>query len=171
VSIEIKETDAAAPYMLIEKLANGKSTSQAKKRAEKIKYEYKIEGNTIILDNYLLTAVENKFRGQEVEIYLYLPKGTIFQTDESFSNFDRSDYGFFDENEYDTKNPVYRVDADKVRCLNCLAEENRENNGIENEDSSATIYYDENGVLIKKEVKVNETDSSKTKEIITIKTK
>ena len=44
-------------------------------------------------------------------------------------------------------------------------------NGIENEDSSATIYYDENGVLIKKEVKVNETDSSKTKEIITIKTK
>lgn len=69
------------------------------------------------------------------------------------------------------KNPVYRVDADKVRCLNCLAEENRENNGIENEDSSATIYYDENGVLIKKEVKVNETDSSKTKEIITIKTK
>ena len=171
VSIEIKETDAAAPYMLIEKLANGKSTSQAKKRAEKIKYEYKIEGNTIILDNYLLTAVENKFRGQEVEIYLYLPKGTIFQTDESFSNFDRSDYGFFDENEYDTKNPVYRVDADKVRCLNCLAEENRENNGIENEDSSATIYYDDNGVLIKKEVKVNETDSSKTKEIITIKTK
>ncbi|HBD27480.1 PspC domain-containing protein [Flavobacterium sp.] len=171
VSIEIKETDAAAPYMLIEKLANGKSTSQAKKRAEKIKYEYKIEGNTIILDNYLLTAVENKFRGQEVEIYLYLPKGTIFQTDESFGNFDRSDYGFFDENEYDTKNPVYRVDADKVRCLNCLAEENIENNGIENEDSSATIYYDDNGVLIKKEVKVNETDSSKTKEIITIKTK
>ena len=171
VSIEVKYTDETTPYMLIEKLANGKSTSQAKKRAEKIKYDYKIEGNTIILDNYLLTAVENKFRGQEVEIYLYLPKGTIFQTDESFSNFDRSDYGFFDENEYDTKNPVYRVDADKVRCLNCLAEENRENNGIENEDSSATIYYDENGVLIKKEVKVNETDSSKTKEIITIKTK
>jgi len=171
VSIEVKYTDETTPYMLIEKLANGKSTSQAKKRAEKIKYDYKIEGNTIILDNYLLTAVENKFRGQEVEIYLYLPKGTIFQTDENFSNFDRSDYGFFDENEYDTKNPVYKVDADKVRCLNCLAEENRENNGIENEDSSATIYYDDNGVLIKKEVKVNETDSSKTKEIITIKTK
>ncbi|MCW1147758.1 PspC domain-containing protein [Flavobacterium lacisediminis] len=158
VSIEIKETDAAAPYMLIEKLANGKSTSQAKKRAEKIKYEYKIEGNTIILDNYLLTAVENKFRGQEVEIYLYLPKGTIFQTDESFSNFDRSDYGFFDENEYDTKNPVYRVDADKVRCLNCLAEEIDDslsiNVGIG--DNSASIYYDENGVLVKKVVNTEE---------------
>jgi phage shock protein PspC (stress-responsive transcriptional regulator) len=171
VSIEVKYTDETTPYMLIEKLANGKSTSQAKKRAEKIKYEYKIEGNTIILDNYLLTAVENKFRGQEVEIYLYLPKGTIFQTDESFNNFDSSRYEFFNIDEYNTKNPVFRVDADKVRCLNCLAEENRENNEIENGDSSATIYYDDNGVLIKKEVKVNSSDSSKTKEIITIKAK
>ncbi|TXI61832.1 MAG: PspC domain-containing protein [Flavobacterium sp.] len=166
VSIEIKYTDEATPYMLIEKLANGKSTSQAKKRAEKIKYNYKIEGNTIVLDNYLLTAVENKFRGQEVEIYLYLPKGTIFQTDESYSNYDRSDYDFFDESEYDTKNPVYRVDSDKIKCLNCLAEENSEST-----DSSSTIYYDDNGDLIKKEVKINETDSTKTKEIITIKTK
>lgn len=166
VSIEIKETDAAAPYMLIEKLANGKSTSQAKKRAEKIKYEYKIEGNTIILDNYLLTAVENKFRGQEVEIYLYLPKGTIFQTDESFSNFDRSDYEFFDENEYETKNPVYRVDADKIRCLNCLADENDGNISLEIEsgDTSAAIYYDENGVLVKKTITNSEEKATELKE-------
>jgi hypothetical protein len=168
VSIEIKETDATAPYMLIEKLANGKSTSQAKKRAEKIKYDYKIEGNTIILDNYLLTAVENKFRGQEVEIYLYLPKGTIFQTDESFSNFDRSDYGFFDENEYDTKNPVYRVETDKVRCLNCSEEVNDNSVSLEIEsgDSSASIYYDENGVLVKKVVSAKEGIIKSTEERI-----
>lgn len=162
VSIEIKYTDEATPYMLIEKLANGKSTSQAKKRAEKIKYNYKIEGNTIILDNYLLTAVENKFRGQEVEIYLYLPKGTIFQTDESYSNYDRSDYDFFDENEYDTKNPVYRVDSDKIRCLNCLESESNNDLSIEIEtdDTSASIYYDENGVLVKKVVNTDEKTSS-----------
>ena len=162
VSIEVKYTDEATPYMLIEKLANGKSTSQAKKRAEKIKYNYKIEGNTIVLDNYLLTAVENKFRGQEVEIYLYLPKGTIFQTDESYSNYDRSDYDFFDENEYDTKNPVYRVDSDKIRCLNCLESESNNDLSIEIEtdDTSASIYYDENGVLVKKVVNTDEKTSS-----------
>jgi phage shock protein PspC (stress-responsive transcriptional regulator) len=154
VSIEIKYTDEAIPYMIIEKLANGKSTSQAKKRAEKIKYNYKIEGNTIVLDNYLLTAVENKFRGQEVVIYLYLPKGTIFQTEESYSNYDRSDYEFFDTNEYDTKNPVYQVDSDKIRCLNCLESESNDELSIEIEtdDTSASIYYDENGVLVKKVV-------------------
>lgn len=166
VSIEIKYTDEATPYMLIEKLANGKSTLQAKKRAEKIKYNYKIEGNTIVFDNYLLTAVENKFRGQEVEIYLYLPKGTIFQTDESYSNYDRSDYDFFDENEYDTKNPVYRVDSDKIRCLNCL--ESDSNNDlsieIETDDTSASIYYDENGVLVKKVVNKEENGVVKSTE-------
>lgn len=166
VSIEIKYTDEATPYMLIEKLANGKSTSQAKKRAEKIKYNYKIEGNTIILDNYLLTAVENKFRGQEVEIYLYLPKGTIFQTDESYSNYDRSDYDFFDENEYDTKNPVYRVDSDKIRCLNCLESESNNDLSIEIEtdDTSASIYYDENGVLVKKVINKEENGLVKSTE-------
>lgn len=166
VSIEVKYTDEATPYMLIEKLANGKSTSQAKKRAEKIKYNYKIEGNTIVLDNYLLTAVENKFRGQEVEIYLYLPKGTIFQTDESYSNYDRSDYDFFDENEYDTKNPVYRVDSDKIRCLNCLESESNNDLSIEIEtdDTSASIYYDENGVLVKKVVNKEENGVVKSTE-------
>ena len=166
VSIEIKYTDETTPYMLIEKLANGKSTSQAKKRAEKIKYNYKIEGNTIVLDNYLLTAVENKFRGQEVEIYLYLPKGTIFQTDESYSNYDRSDYDFFDENEYDTKNPVYRVDSDKIRCLNCLESESNNDLSIEIEtdDTSASIYYDENGVLVKKVINKEENGLVKSTE-------
>lgn len=166
VSIEIKYTDEATSYMLIEKLANGKSTSQAKKRAEKIKYNYKIEGNTIFLDNYLLTAVENKFRGQEVEIYLYLPKGTIFQTDESYGNYDRSDYDFFDENEYDTKNPVFQVDSDKIKCLNCSESESNNDLSIEieTEDTSASIYYDENGVLVKKVVNKEENGVVKSTE-------
>jgi hypothetical protein len=47
------------------------------KRAEKIKYAYTIIGNQLILDNYLLTDLKNKFRDQEIEITLYLPKGTL----------------------------------------------------------------------------------------------
>jgi hypothetical protein len=36
-----------------------------------------IIGNQLILDNYLLTDLKNKFRDQEIEITLYLPKGTL----------------------------------------------------------------------------------------------
>lgn len=149
VSIEIMETDEIIPYIQIEKLANGKSASEAKKRAEKIKYGYKIVGNTLILDNYLISAVENKFRGQEIELYLYLPKGTLFKIDKNFKRFDHTNNDFFDLN-YDSSDYVYRVENENVNCLNCSPSENNYNS---ESDSTATIIYDANGVLIKKEVK------------------
>src|SRR5690606_1045853 len=61
--------------------ANGSSLKNAAETAEKINYNYTVQGNTLFLDEYLTTAKENKFRGQEVKNYLYLPKGTIVQYD------------------------------------------------------------------------------------------
>ena len=97
---------------------------------------------------------------------MYLPKGTVFQTEESYGNYDRSDYDFFDENEFDTKNPVYKVESDKVRCLNCSAEEVNDNMSLKINvgDTSASIYYDENGVLVKKVINTEENGVVTTKE-------
>lgn len=63
--------------------ANGSSLKNAAETAEKINYNYTVQGNTLFLDEFLTTAKENKFRGQEVKNYLYLPKGTIVQYDNS----------------------------------------------------------------------------------------
>jgi hypothetical protein len=44
------------------------------------RFSYKIEGNQIILDNYLITNLElKKYRDQEIEITLFLPEGTLFK--------------------------------------------------------------------------------------------
>jgi phage shock protein PspC (stress-responsive transcriptional regulator) len=172
VSIEILETDSPVAYIQIEKLAKGKSSEEARKRAEKIKYAFKIEGTVLQLDNYLTSAVEHKFRGQEVALYLYLPKGTIFKTDKNFHNFDYSDNNYFNLHN-SSSDYIYRVDSEKVKCLNCPISENEhqdvENNEIEN-DSTATIIYDENGILVKKKIsKAVIIDDSKN--LIEIKTK
>jgi hypothetical protein len=45
----------------------------------------------LILDNYLLTDLKKKFRDQEIEITLYLPKGTLIKPDASMRNYDRTD--------------------------------------------------------------------------------
>ncbi len=154
VSIEIMETESSVAYLQVEKLAKGKSAEDARKRAEKIKYAYKIEGNVLQLDNYLISAVENKFRGQEIALYLYLPKGTHFKTDKNFYSYDLSNDDFFNLH-YSSSDYIYRVDREKVKCLNCPISENEhqdvENYELEN-DSTATIIYDENGVLVKKKV-------------------
>ena len=148
VSIEIMETDEATPYLQIEKLAKGKTIAEAKKRAEKIKYGYKLDGNTLILDDYILSSIENKLRGQGVEIYLYLPKGTIFKTDKNFENFNQSNNDYF--NFRNSLNNIYKVEK-KTTTYN-YSPDDEGNDTIEN-DPNSTIVYDENGVLVKRKIK------------------
>lgn len=145
-------------YLQIERKANGKSYGEANKRAEKIKYSYKLDGNTLILDNYLLTDQTNKFRDQEIEIYLYLPKGIAFRPESSIRYYDNSDSDIFDYD--DSSDYIYRVENGKVRCVNCPNEDFdfREDNSVKI-DSTATLIINKDGVMIN----ANSSDTTKTK--------
>lgn len=170
VRLRVLHTDEKVPYIQIEKRARGNSFTAAKKRAEKINYSVEIRRNQLILDNYFLTDVKNKFRGQEVEIYLYLPEGQLFKPDTSVEDYDDSDDNFF--NLHFSGNYNYKVEGSKIKCLNCPADENEfedieEENIIVNDTveevsikingkevlngkkSSGRLTTDKNGVVIK----------------------
>lgn len=156
VSLRILTTDEAKPFLQIEKLAYGKNPSDSKKRAESIRYGYKIDGNHVTLDNYILTDFGSKFRNQSVEIFLYLPKGTIFKPDSSLENYDNSDDNVF--NLHYSGEYTYKADQSKIRCLDCPAYED-EYNDLEIDstsvdeteiDSTGTIQFNKDGILIKK---------------------
>jgi phage shock protein PspC (stress-responsive transcriptional regulator) len=123
ISFKVLPTSEAVPYLQIEKIALGKSMQEARMRADKIKYGYKIEGNKLILDNYLLSEVASKFRNQKIELYLYLPKGIQFQTEESVQEFDESENDYFNMH-YTSENYIYKVMDAKVKCTNCPSNEN-----------------------------------------------
>ena len=129
VSIEILITDDLQPYLLVEKLAVGKSAVDSKNRAKKIKYNYTILGNQLILNNYLLTDVANKFRNQRVELYLYLPKGIFFKADDSVQNYDRTSDDLFNLR-YSSAAYVYQVSDSQIKCLNCPIIENEYNETV-----------------------------------------
>ncbi|WP_412463708.1 PspC domain-containing protein [Flavobacterium mekongense] len=158
ISFEIKSTDKTQPYLQIEKLADGKSFKEANERAEKIRYGFKIVGNQLLLDNYLLTEMASKFRDQRVELYLYLPKGTVFVTDETVQHFDESDNDFFNLH-HSSDEYIYKVNENQVKCLNCPADENEYNdveggiqteeiNIIDESDSSETVTVKINGKVV-----------------------
>lgn len=126
IALYILKTDEARPFLQIEKISWGASSTEARKRAEKINYGFEIEGNNLILDNYLLTDMQNKFRNQKVEVFLYLPEGTVFHPDMSVQQYDNTDNDFFDL-WFDGDTYIYKMEKDRVKCLNCVA-------------------YDENGV-------------------------
>lgn len=161
IRFQVMRTDSKTPYIQIEKQAQGRSFQEAKLRAEKIKYNFKIEGNQLVLDNYLTTDVKNRFREQEVEIYLYLPDGVFFKPDtKTVKNYDNTDNSFFDL-WYDSDDHIYQMEKSQVKCLNCVSR-NEEDYGDEynhNEEDGAvkqtiittdstqtSITVDENGV-------------------------
>ena len=79
VRLIMKTSNDSLVHIEIRKNANGSSLKNATEIAEKIDYSYSVLGNTLFLDEFLTTAKENKFRGQEVKSYLYLPKGTVIK--------------------------------------------------------------------------------------------
>jgi phage shock protein PspC (stress-responsive transcriptional regulator) len=151
VTLEIMPTEEALPYIQIERLSVGKSAEDARNRSEKIRYNYKIEGNQLILDNYLLTDVVNKFRGQRVELFLYLPKGTLFKADENFQNYDVTNNEFFNLH-FSSKDYIYKVENSKVKCLNCPSNENEYNDVEDGTTENITNENDSTDVVT---VKVN----------------
>lgn len=173
VSFKIAQTDAKSGYVQIEKEAKGKNLFEAKQRAEKIKYSYKIIGNQLVFDNYLLSELKEKFRNQEIEITLFLPLGTLLKMDESLERYDQTDGNYFLWHPENTE-AVYKVESDKIKCQNCpndgeeinIIEENRKEN-----DSTITTTVTVNGEV----VTVNKTGTKKglsvDKDGVIIKTK
>ena len=133
----MEKTEEKVPYIQIEREAKGSSLSEARKTAEKIKYGYTFVGNQLVLDNYLLTDFKNKYRDQEVEIFLYLPEGTLFKPDTSVQDYDNSDDSYFNLH-FSSDSYIYKVGNSQVKCLNCPPEEN-EWNDVENSDNSVTV--------------------------------
>ncbi|RRJ92092.1 PspC domain-containing protein [Flavobacterium macacae] len=131
IEINLLSTDQKQPYLQIEKKAEGKSSLEAKKRAERINYNFKINGNKIILDNFFTTELVNKYRNQKVKIYLYIPEGTVFAPDETVDNFTShsgSNFSLFsDYRDDENRNLVYKATKSELKCLNCPVRDYDEN--------------------------------------------
>lgn len=147
ISLHVLHTDEKTAYIQIEKNARGKSFIDAKQRAEKINYKFEIKGNQLLLDNYLLTDVKNKFRDQEVKIYLYLPEGQLLKPDASVEDYDESDNDFFNLH-FSSDNYIYKVGNSKIKCLNCPISENDFDDVETNQEANANDTINEVSVKI-----------------------
>ena len=149
VKIHLMKTDALTPYIQIEKIANGSSFNDAKTRAKNIVYNYDIQGNIINLDNYLISDRSNKFRDQEVHIYIYFPKGIVIYPDDSISNYLTNNYSDIDIY-YGQENHHYKLVEGDFKCLDCPVEEEDsiQIKGTHEIDSNGNLHIDNDEVKI-----------------------
>ncbi len=144
IRLALRSTKDSVAYIQVEKEAKGKDYIQAKERAQSINYNYALSNNELLLDNFLLTDYDNKFREQNIELFLYLPEGTyidINRNTRSFLNHYRSSENIVS---YNQAGHVLKIEEDSVECFDC-----DDDDLIEIKDHDTKLKIDEDGVIIK----------------------
>ncbi|MEA1786027.1 PspC domain-containing protein [Arenibacter sp. GZD96] len=140
---DIKKSEDSIPQIRVRKDADGRSQKEAKEKSAAINYGYQVNGNHIILDNFLSTNAAHKVRNQEVRATVYLPEGSVIALDPSTKrHIGRTTTN--DKNIYrrDMVNYTWVVGSDgELKCLNCPA------TGSE-DTTNGKILSNENGIDI-----------------------
>lgn len=145
VRLIVRSTNDSIGKLYIEKKAEGNSFIDAKNNAEAIDYNYTLNNNTLLLDGFLTSDIDNKYREQEVEVVLYLPVGSILYADNNTYSFHRNSSRWDDILNNGDEEQYLLIKNDDTDCLDCPSFEAK----IESEDWETKVnesfeYKDKN---------------------------
>lgn len=167
------KTDDTLVGISIEKSAEGSSYDEAIETAKDIRYAYKVDDKTLLLDGYAITDYKNKIRDQEVKVILTLPEGITILADDNTSSYNSS-WEYDDYLTMNNKEGKYvTVKNGKLSCEDCIndedgndwkygesdEDEDDDNVKIKINDKDASLKIDEDGLEIKSEdvdIKIDE---------------
>lgn len=145
VRISIKKSKDSVIRLEIRKESNGSSYNGARERADLINYSYRLDGNTIILDDFMTLKDENKFNNLEVKATLYLPENTILNYDKTNSRcWTMRTNNDQDMNGCKLTEYTWKIGKDgELKCLDCPEKE------VSMEDDNNKIIINGEGINIK----------------------
>lgn len=177
VRFDVKVSDSTETYIKVRKKAQGRSRDLAKENASIIDYDFKMQDDKLMLNEYFLTDTKFPFRDQELLVTIYIPIDKVVYFDESTRAFIK--YNIRTTNDMysrDLSEQQFIMTEDGLKCLDCKDEKGEgwkyednsdpdnedEKNGVKvniNRDSlkieindngeKAEIKLDENGLIIK----------------------
>lgn len=119
IHLDIKRSTTNTAYVIIQKTSYGASSSEARKSAEEIQYLYSVQENNLILDAFFLSDLKNIFKEEEIDITLYVPKGTHVYLDNSVKNFlsnVKNKTNMYDD---DMVNHHFEMTNTVLKCTDC----------------------------------------------------
>ncbi len=87
--------EGRSAFVEVTKRSSGRSKTDAARKAEKLQYNYKISGDTLLIDEYFTYSEGSKWSFDEVRVDIVLPRGTIIYLDKRVDNLFRNDYDDF----------------------------------------------------------------------------
>ena len=166
VRLIFKSTTDSIATISIERNAQGRNFQDARDKAKGIEYDYTFENNQLLVDSYLLTSADNKFRDQEITVTVFLPEGSIIYADENTYRYHRNRSYFNDILDNGMEEHYLKVIEDDVICLDCTEDENFEIN-----DNESRFKVNEDGIEINDEdvsIKLNEDGFTGEDEDVTV---
>ena len=115
----VKSTKDSIATISVEKIALGVNYISAQQRAKDLNYTYEFKNNTLTLDGFFLTDIDHKFRGQNVEVILRLPIGSVLYPDENTYSYHRNISRYNDILDNGSEEHFLKVDHKSMRCLDC----------------------------------------------------
>ncbi|TMM56787.1 PspC domain-containing protein [Maribacter algarum] len=143
VRFNLKKSQDSTIRISIRKEANGPSYDDARSTAEKIEYSYSLNGNNLVLNDFLTTSDKSRFNDQEIRVNLYLPVGTTIKyTPSSSRNWVvRSERN---RGDVELDEAVWKMGFDgELKCQECPEKDDDENDEEDNK-----IIINEDGIDI-----------------------
>ena len=122
IKVDVRKSNTDENYVIIQKESKGKTKSNAKSNAKKIRYEYEIVDNTIILDAFFLSEFKNLWKDEEINIVFYITEGVTIYFDNSIKNFlyrVDNDTEIYDK---DMANHHFMMTDKTLKCTDCETE-------------------------------------------------
>jgi phage shock protein PspC (stress-responsive transcriptional regulator) len=145
IRLNIKKSEDSLVHVKVRKDADGSSFQEARERAERIDYTYRVKENQLVFDDFLSTDVENKVMDQKVRVTLFIPEGTILKMDGSLNGH----IGYSIKNDYNLSNrdliehTWVMGPEGTLLCQDCTEDDRVKRRGDRNK-----IIIDENGIDI-----------------------
>ena len=176
--INVVEGNSDSVELVISRESRGNGKKEANENAKSIKYSYQQVNNELIFDEIFVVAMGAKFRAQEVNIKIKVPKGKVVYFDKSIKYLLEDIDNTSNTWTGDMVSRRWIMTEKGLKCIDCNDLETHDDkddfnkekvtineDGIEVNGKEAEIKIDENGIKIKTPEKEMEfkTDKHKSK--------
>lgn len=152
--------------VIVNRKARGKEKRLAYDRAKEINYKYTLDSTSLVLDEVFYVDADQKFRVQEIEIIVKVPKGRTVYLDKTLRNVIYDVDNATNTYDLDMLGRRWKMNDRELECVDCDGLEKNDihdeleraiekehvkinSDGIEVKDKDGThIKIDENGVNI-----------------------
>ena len=139
IKVDVRKSNSDESYFIVQKESRGKSKSKAISNSKKIKYNFEIVDNTIILDAYFLSEYKNLWKDEEIDIVFYIPENVTIYFDNSTRNFLSNVDNEKDIYDKDMASHHFIMTDKTLKCTDCEIETEEEVKEIEMEKVTETI--------------------------------